>query len=194
MAVTRLTTNGLTGTKYDIASADNYYMEPIATTLVGSGGTSTITFSNIPNTYKHLQIRAIARDANGNNDFSTPKMVINSDTSSTYARHYLAGDGTSAIAGSTPTTGFAYVGAILNNGTTANSFAVMIVDLLDYQNTNKYKTIRNLGGGDTNNIGNVAFTSALWQSTSAITSISLTSSSAANFSQHSRFSLYGIKA
>ena len=193
MAVTRLTTNGLTGTKYDIASADNYYMEPIATTLVGAGGVSSVTFSNIPNTYKHLQIRAIARDASGNNDFSTPKMVINSDTSSTYARHYLFGDGSTTGAGSTPTTGFAYVGAILNNGTTANSFAVMIADILDYQNTNKYKTIRNLSGGDTNSIGNVAFTSALWQSTSPVTSISFTSSSTANFNQYSRFSLYGIK-
>jgi hypothetical protein len=175
-----------------VAASTNSY-ESIATTTVGSGGTSTITFTSIPSTYKHLQIRAIARDANGSNDFSTPQMVINSDTSSTYARHYLSGNGTTASAGSTPTTGFAYVGAILNNGTTANSFAIMIVDLLDYQNTNKYKTIRNLSGGDTNSIGNVALTSALWQSTSAITSISFTSSSTANFVQYSSFALYGIK-
>lgn len=167
--------------------------DALSTVTVPSGGAASITFAGIPNTYKHLQIRAIARDANGNNDFSTPQMVINSDTSSTYARHYLSGNGTTASAGSTPTTGFAYVGAITNNGTTANSFAVMIVDILDYQNTNKYKTIRNLSGGDTNSIGSVAFTSALWQSTSAITTISFTSSSTANFSQYSQFSLYGVK-
>ena len=35
--------------------------ESIATVSVGSGGQSSIVFSSIPSTYKHLQLRAIAR-------------------------------------------------------------------------------------------------------------------------------------
>jgi hypothetical protein len=31
--------------------------DSIATTTVGAGGASTITFSSIPSTYRHLQIR-----------------------------------------------------------------------------------------------------------------------------------------
>ena len=40
---------------------DNNFMEPIATTLVGSTTVNVVTFNDIPQTYKHLQIRAISR-------------------------------------------------------------------------------------------------------------------------------------
>ena len=36
--------------------------ESIATVTVGAGGSSSISFTSIPSTYKHLQIRAITRD------------------------------------------------------------------------------------------------------------------------------------
>lgn len=172
--------------------ATNSY-ESIATVTVGAGGSSTITFSSIPSTYKHLELRAISRDGGGSNDFATPKFTFNSDTSSTYPRHYLYGNGSAASAGSVPTTGFAYIGTIAQGGTPANTFTPMVVDILDYANTNKYKTVRSLSGGETNSIGAVSFVSALWQSTSAITDISITSSSATNFAQYTTFALYGIK-
>ena len=38
---------------------DNSYYQ-IGTTTVGAGGSSSITFSSIPATYTHLQIRGIA--------------------------------------------------------------------------------------------------------------------------------------
>jgi hypothetical protein len=37
--------------------------ESIATTTVGSGGSATVTFSSIPATYKHLQVRTLIRSA-----------------------------------------------------------------------------------------------------------------------------------
>ena len=43
-------------------AADGNY-ESIATVTVGSGGTSTISFTSIPQTYTHLQLRYIARNA-----------------------------------------------------------------------------------------------------------------------------------
>jgi len=70
MATTKLSDLGTRGNKYENLSADNNYMETIASTLVGSGGASTVTFSNIPQGYKHLQIRGITKDGytggNGN--------------------------------------------------------------------------------------------------------------------------------
>ena len=53
--------------KYGTLLAGNAYYNPyfydsIATVVVGSGGASSITFSSVPSTYKHLQIRFIARN------------------------------------------------------------------------------------------------------------------------------------
>lgn len=183
MAVTRLTTNGLTGTKYDIASADNYYMEPIATTLLGSTAT-TITFSNIPQGYKHLQIRAIAK-ASGTN--FNPKMQFNGDTSSSYSWHYIYGDGSSTVSGAGATQAFIYNSIIATNASIYNGF---IIDILDYANTNKYKTTRELSGVDRNGGGEIALWSGSWQSTAPITSITFSNGT---FDTNSRFSLYGIK-
>jgi hypothetical protein len=187
MAVTRLTTNGLTGTKYDIASADNYFMEPIATTLVGSGGVSSVTFSNIPNTYKHLQIRVLDAGGTGS-DYGYSQIRVNGDSGSNYSRHLLYGDGATAQAfGAASQTGALISSASLSSG----KFSAGVIDFLDYGNTNKYKTIRALSGVDLNGSGSVVFGSSVWMNSSPITSITLISYS--TFQQHSRFSLYGIK-
>ena len=67
---------------------------------------------------------------------------------------------------------------------------VVVCDILDYIDTNKYKTIRSLGGNDNNAAqGAVAFRSNNWRNTSAVTSIVLSGS----FAQYSHLALYGIK-
>jgi hypothetical protein len=187
MAVTRLTTNGLTGTKYDIASADNYYMEPIATSLVGSGGVSSVTFSDIPSTYKHLQIRGIVLSSSPNNDIVGR---FNSDSGSNYSLHALSGNGTSASAYATAPSTYATLGY---TGDTTGPGA-FIFDILDYANTTKFKTTRSLNGNDSNTVSRyVNLLSSSWRNTSAINSITIIHGAAVNFNQHSRFSLYGIK-
>lgn len=164
----------------------------IETVTVGSGGSATVTFSSIPSTYKHLQVRCISRDTSATNDISAMKLTINSDTSSTYTRHILYGDGSSAASAYNSTTGFSYTGLIVQGGSTASIFAANVVDILDYANTNKYKTVRTLSGADRNGSGQVASVSNLWQSTSAITTLSFTATSG-NIAQYSSFALYGIK-
>jgi hypothetical protein len=197
MAVTRLTTNGLTGTKYDIASADNYFMEPIATTLVGSGGVSSVTFSNIPNTYKHLQVRWLCTTNRGTYAIDDIKMTFNSDTGANYSHHNLKGNGSTASAGAIANANYLYYD--VSAGTSvSNFFGVAITDILDYANTNKFKTIRALTGTDTNGsvageFGRVALQSGNWRNTAAITSITIVPFTGTSFNQHSRFSLYGIK-
>jgi hypothetical protein len=70
---------------------------------------------------------------------------------------------------------------------------VGITDLVDYSDTNKFKTIRSLVGGNINTtVGYAGLYSGNWRSTSAITSISITPLTG-NFSQNSSFALYGIK-
>ena len=83
--------------------------------------------------------------------------------------------------------------AMKSAGASKKGGTAPIVDVLDYANTNKFKTIRNLEGFDVNGSGGlVALTSGLYRSTSAITSIKLTPN-AGNYAQYSHFALYGIK-
>jgi hypothetical protein len=166
--------------------------ESIATTLVGSGGTSTITFSSIPSTFKHLQIRFNARTSFAGNEAFYFK--YNSDSSSSYTDHYIFGNGSTAgavgaTAASTGSTIFRPAGSTAGS----NVFGVGIVDILDYENTNKNKTIRNLGGLDTNGAGTIFLNSGLWINTAAINRIDITSANSATIQQHSQFALYGIK-
>jgi hypothetical protein len=163
--------------------------ESIATVSVGSGGSSTISFTSIPSTYTHLQLRGIGRDDLGN----SVSMTFNSDTGTNYARHRLIGNGTTASA--TGTISLANIPLLANAGlpTAANIFAPFVIDILDYTNTNKYTTARVLSGVDSNGSGGVDFTSGLWLNTNAISNITLTGASGAIFQQYSSFALYGIK-
>lgn len=168
--------------------------DSIATTTVGAGGVSSITFSSIPSTYTHLQIRFIARTnrATAVNDNVT--ISYNSDTNqNNYTYHDLVGLGTASAAYGTgaPTVNQMHSGSA--SGAASNIFGVGITDILDYTNTNKYKTLRNIGGVDTNGDGRVAVTSGLWISTSVVTSITLVPAVGTSFNQYSSFALYGIK-
>lgn len=177
-------------TAYDPTEFDS-----IATVTVGAGGSATITFSSIPSTYKHLQIRAIARDARAISGANPCDMSFNSDTTYTnYRQHYLGGDGSAPYAGTVQASGrYAAFGQSAGASNSANIFAASIVDILDYKDTNKYQTVRVLDGLDVNGTGGqVDLQSSLWLSTSAITQIDITPRSSTGFSQYSHFALYGI--
>ena len=191
MAVTRLTTNGLTGTKYDIASADNYYMEPIATQLLSSAA-ATVTFSNIPNTYKHLQLRSIARTTAAATD-NYCNIIFNSDSGANYSYHNLRTDGGGGVqASGLASQNAIYLQRYAGGNAAASIFGSVIVDILDYASTSKNKTLRNFGGEERNGAGSVYLVSGAWFNSSLINSITLTPESG-SFATNSRFSLYGIK-
>ena len=165
--------------------------ESIATTTVGFGGTATITFSSIPSTYTHLQLRGIVRGTNAANEVGV-YLRINSDSGTNYSNHFLAGNGTSASAGAyTSETRFIF-GQVAASTSTSSTFGVAVLDILDYTNTNKYKTGRSLTGTDRNGGGTIVLYSSLWMNTNAVTDLSL-NCTAGNFEQYSQFALYGIK-
>jgi len=161
--------------------------ESIATTTVGSGGVSTVTFSSIPSTYTHLQLRVLARYSSAGN--TQYPIRFNSDTGANYSDHNLRGNGASATAGADTSQNSIFVDRIPSSSETSGVFGGLIVDILDYSNTNKYKTIRTLGGYDNNGSGTISLCSGLWQSTTAINTILFNIAVA----QYSSFALYGIK-
>ena len=158
--------------------------ESIATVTVGTAQ-STIEFTSIPSTYTHLQIRGFGRSTAD----TQLDVNFNSDTNNVYSYHSLLGYGSGTEASGSANFSKIVMEAMTN---TANVFAGYIIDILDYANTNKFKTTRNLAGFDTNGGGRLSINSGNWRSTNAITSITLTARST-TFAQYSQFALYGIK-
>jgi len=172
------------------AAAGDY--ESIATVTVGAGGQSSVTFSSIPSTYQHLQVRFIARISTSDTAENT-WLRFNADTGSNYTYHFLDGNGSSASAGAgtSQTRILAGRAGAANSG--SNIFGTNVVDVLDYANANKYKTARILGGIDRNGDGNIRLDSGVWMNTAAVTSLTIMPTTGNNFVQYSHFALYGVK-
>jgi hypothetical protein len=173
-----------------VAAATSAY-ESIATTTV-STSVSSITFSSIPATYTHLQLRWIARsDRAATQDFVDIR--LNSDTGANYAVHLLYGDGAAASAAAYVSN--TSVGLVFMPGATATAsvFGVGVMDILDYTNTNKYTTTRILGGADINGSGRIVLGSGVWMNTAAVTTLTIITDNASTYTQYSKFALYGIK-
>jgi hypothetical protein len=167
--------------------------ESIASTTAGAGGIVTVSFTSIPSTYKHLQIRAISRTSNAT-ALDDTNIRFNSDSGTNYRAHQLRGNGASATAADLGAFTSATVFAVPGTSALSGVFAGGIIDILDYTNTNKYTTVRAISGYDENGAGNVFLRSALWLNTAAITQIDIQFQSGAyNAPQYSSFALYGIK-
>jgi hypothetical protein len=167
--------------------------ELIESVILGSTATS-VTFSGLgaySSTYRHLQIRAVNRQT-GSNQIIGTGIRFNADSGNNYAIHRLFTNN-----GSTPQSqNFTTQNTMFYSGVpaalqTANAFGGAIIDILDFSSTTKNKTIR-VQSGVYATQGEVYLSSAFWNSTNAITSITLTADSTAH-AIGSRFSLYGIR-
>ncbi len=160
-----------------------------------STAVSSITFSNIPQTYTHLQLRSFITQgtggsSTGSDTFNTGR--FNSDSGSNYISHAILGDGASATASVTSASSTSMWFGICPTGATS-SFNTNIIDILDYSSTNKNKTVRGFLGHDRNGAGVIVLQSVLWMnSASGINSMTIFAT-AGNFSINSHFALYGIK-
>lgn len=169
--------------------------ESIASVDVGAGGASSVTFSSIPSTYTHLQIRGISQWSynNGSPDSSVVSLRFNTDSGTNYAYHTLTGNGANVYSYSGTAVNKAIAGySSATNGYYTNTFGANVIDILDYTNTNKYTTVRTLSGVDVNAAGgNVNLTSALWRNSALITNIEILPDYP-NWGQYTTFTLYGI--
>jgi len=169
--------------------------ESIQTVTVGSGGTSTISFTSIPQTYKHLQIRAIARNTSTGADvFSL--LRFNNSSASNYGTHYFGATGSTIFQGfngPSVTDMFSLVTHGSANSMNSNVFSGGIIDILDYTSTTKTKTVRTLTGVNGMGPGQIDLTSGLWFiNPVTVTQIDLLVQSN-NYAEFSSFALYGIK-
>jgi hypothetical protein len=169
--------------------------DALGTVTVGSGGVLSITFTNIPqNGYSHLQIRAFFRDNRSNSgNGSYADLTFNGITSG-YAYHQLYGGGTgTSLAAANSAYSVIEVTRVADSGSTSGVFGATVIDILDYTNTSKNKTVRAIGGFDNNGTGAVYVYSGLATTTSSIRSLTITDSGGTLFSEYSSFALYGVK-
>lgn len=195
MTVTRFSNGAikddLLATNTSFAASD---MELISTIRVGSAGATGITFTNIPQEYKHLQIRAISRGGRAYQaDYNSFR--FNGDTTGSYSYHRLWGNGTAAASEGSASLTTAYFNNAAGTAAPSGTFGAAIIDILDYSNSGKYKTVRNFNGVDVNGTGGVIeLYSTVWMKTSPVTSVEfITTSTPYPMVQYTRYSMYGIR-
>jgi len=177
--------------------------DSIATTTVGAGGAATIAFSSIPATYRHLQIRYTAKTNRATYGVDDAFITFNGDvTGANYYSHWLYGAGTTAAVSYGVGNGGGGQGIFwgFSFSTTQISpvaFAGGVIDVLDYANTTKNKTVNALTGFDANGstVGGYGSTvvaaSGGWFSTTATNNITIKSNG--TFQEYSQFALYGVR-
>jgi hypothetical protein len=155
--------------------------------VVGAGGANNITFSAIPATYTDLVLKVSARLASG---AGFMLLDFNGLSTANFSHRVLEGDGSTAysfVSGNSN-----YATGLVGASNTANTFTNTEFYFPNYAgSTNKNVSI----DGVTENNGTTAYAdleALLWSNTAAITQIRLTTSSAANFAQHSTAYLYGV--
>lgn len=168
----------------------------LISTVFGTGASNTITFSSIPQTYKHLQVRVVVRAGGTSGSSGTLCVKFNNDTTTTlYRSHGLSGNGSSVNSYETGAWSLMDMGSFVYNGATANVHGNTIIDVLDYASTAKNKTFRAFSGfyNTSTNRGVALLGGARSSLTSAVDSLTFTTNDASPFLTTSRFSLYGIK-
>ena len=161
--------------------------ESIAT--ANPSGTSSVTFSNIPQTYKSLHIRGVATASSGNG--YSLWIQYNSITTD-YSYNILRGNGTTKSNNSSTNIEKIYMEP--GDQPAFNYPGVFYFDIVDYASSTKKKTLQGKWGTRSSIAGGIdLFSGANWTSTAAITSITLITSGGNLFSTNSKVALYGVK-
>lgn len=202
MAVTSIKNSSLTGiVKFDSVNAGNDTSKTNAFVLldrqsVGATSVASITFSNIPQTYKHLQFRMVLRDSYSGVSYNVLDVRFNGDSGANYSTHTLQGAGSSvaATSGAVTSATFGQAG-VYPTGAAAGTYGASIVDILDYSDKTKNTTIRTLSGWDSNSTGMMRLSGSAWYSTAPVTSITFAADvwTQYNLTQYTTISLYGVK-
>jgi hypothetical protein len=158
--------------------------DSLGTVVVPSGGVSSVIFGGIPVGYRHLQLRVMGKITGSVTEAATGLLI--NETAITRS-HYFGGDGSTAFT-STGTSG--YIASM--PGASATSMGFIVIDILDYLDTDKNKTIKAFNGWDNNGSGLFLMYSGLLTSTDAVKTIRLDPGSG-NWAQYSSFALYGVK-
>lgn len=157
--------------------------------VILTGTQSSISFSAIPQNYTDLILRCSTRT---NNESFGPSVTLQINSSNGAANTWIYNSSTSLTDGRA--TGALYrAGVSTDTSMTADTFSSFSIYMPDYSVGRKIQ-MSGIGTAESNSATNFRlFTSAmLWNSTSTVSSITLTSNSG-SFVSGSSFYLYGIR-
>lgn len=159
---------------------------PIATTTLGSN-TASYTFSSIPGTYTDLKV--ICANLT-NTTTNTLCLKFNGDSGANYSWTTLSfgPGGLSSLRATGDSRGVALGGYV--EGLDATTPGIYIGEVLNYSNTNTYKSC--LGRGN-NTARDTEAIIGLWRNTAAITSVTV-APSGGSMKTGTILTIYGIKA
>lgn len=165
----------------------------IAETIL-SASTTSVTFTGIPQIFRHLVLMSQARTDNAaENDAIL--MRFNSDTGNNYDIQRLTGSSTTVSALATRATSSVLFNAEGANSR-ANNFAATEVKLFGYSRTDSEKQVHtytvHFGDASADTDLQVTIRSGRWRNTTAISSITLLPQTGTNLVSGCRFQLYGV--
>ena len=157
--------------------------------------TSTVTFSNIPGTFAHLEMW-ISMRGTGSNTLQDSLLRFNGDTSNVYrtGEYWIRGSQT-APSGVAVVSGLnaMYGGQGLGDTAGADFFSATLLQINDYASTSKYKTVDSLSGNQNTTNGFAIWYSGVWENTAAVNSLTLFVNGA-SFKTNTYFTLFGLGA
>ena len=165
---------------------------PIATTTVGSGGVSSVTFSSIPQTYTDLLIKVSAR-TNRSYFLDQLKMSFNGIASG-YSYKDLDANPSGPYSGGSSSASVIYTGFTSTTNNVANTFGSVDIYIPNYTSSNPKSTSTDSVSEDNATNAGQNIVAGLWSYSGnpAISSINLTMDVGTLFTQYSTFTLYGI--
>jgi hypothetical protein len=159
----------------------------IATFAITSS-TASVTFSNIPQNYKHLVLHITGMAAS--TSAAQVDMGLNGDGSTLYTFHQFYGSNTTASSGSSaPRNDIPEVGIIRPNNQTKPGVSELF--LYDYTDNSKFKVCHWYLGSESLTTGYVQQATGMYRSFSPVTTIALTGRGQ-SFGANSHVALYGI--
>lgn len=165
-----------------------------------SADVTNVSFLNIEELlpYKHLQIRSVAHGIDINDSGSAShELRFNGDTASNYSHHTMQGNSSSvSTIGSNSADSISLQNYVPRTSGTADK-GFLIMDILNFNDENKYTTVRSLSGVALSNspASSYSFVSlgeGSWHSTAKIDTIDF-GVNGNGFAANSRISLYGIR-
>jgi len=168
----------------------------LETQILGSDA-SSVTFTGLGaySDYKHLHLRISSQvTSTGSSANRNLRMTFNGDSAANYNSHTIAAEIGSLFSYADLSQSATYIGktSVVFGASHDNQFAPALVDILDFSNTNKFTTVRAMGGISASQDGDLLYQSSVWRNTAAITQFQIYPD-VQSFKALSRFSLYGVK-
>jgi hypothetical protein len=162
----------------------------IASAAVGAGGTSSVTFSSIPQTYTDLVLKASARSTRAGLDEDGFTIQLNSSTTG-YTYITTIGQG-SSIGNLNTTYEQTWAGEVNAGSSTANTFNNLEAYFTNYTGSTAKPYLVDSAQENNGSTAYFSVNTVRQSSTSAITSLTCGAANG-NLAQYSTLTLYGIK-